>query len=75
MNKDEIMSTYKYFIGVTFDGASKAYYFGTDDNTLAVGDKVVVETIFEAVERAFVQRRQLSRRACPPRWPTALINN
>ena len=45
MNKDEIMSTYKYFIGVTFDGASKAYYFGTDDDTLAIGDKVVVETV------------------------------
>ena len=45
MNKDEIMSTYKYFIGVSFAGASKAYYFGTDDDTLVIGDKVVVETV------------------------------
>ena len=45
MNKDEIMNTYKYFIGVSFAGASKAYYFGTDDDTLVIGDKVVVETV------------------------------
>lgn len=35
----------KYFVGVKFDGTSKAYYFSTNMGDLKVGDQVVVETI------------------------------
>jgi cell fate regulator YaaT (PSP1 superfamily) len=39
---DEI---YKYFVGVKFDGTSKAYYFSTNFGDLKVGDQVIVETV------------------------------
>jgi len=35
----------KYFVGVKFDGTSKAYYFSTNMGDLKVGDQVVVETV------------------------------
>jgi len=35
----------KYFVGVKFDGTSKAYYFSTNLGDLKVGDQVIVETI------------------------------
>ena len=35
----------KYFAGVKFNAAGKAYYFGTDISDLAIGDKVVAESI------------------------------
>lgn len=37
--------TYKYFVGIRFDGTSKSYYFSTNFDDLREGDKVVVETI------------------------------
>jgi cell fate regulator YaaT (PSP1 superfamily) len=35
----------KYFVGVKFDGTSKAYYFSTNLGDLKVGDQVIVETV------------------------------
>jgi cell fate regulator YaaT (PSP1 superfamily) len=34
-----------YYVGVHLDGAAKSYYFSTDDESLKVGEQVVVETI------------------------------
>lgn len=36
-------NSYKYFIGVRFDTNAKAYFFGTNDDTLKLEDKVVVD--------------------------------
>ncbi len=35
----------KYYVGVKFEGSSKAYYFGTDIEGLQIGDKVVADSI------------------------------
>lgn len=35
----------KYYVGVKFEGSSKAYYFGTDIEGLEIGDKVVADSI------------------------------
>ncbi len=37
--------SYKYVVSVKFTNSKKAYNFGTDDDTIAYGDKVVVETV------------------------------
>ena len=37
--------TNNYYIGVRFYGSSKAYYFGTENNDINIGDHVVVESI------------------------------
>ena len=37
--------TNNYYIGVRFYGSSKAYYFGTENNEINIGDHVVVESI------------------------------
>ncbi|MGN1398868.1 MAG: stage 0 sporulation family protein [Erysipelotrichaceae bacterium] len=37
--------SFKHCVSVKFRGTKKAYSFGTDDETLKYGDKVVVETI------------------------------
>lgn len=34
-----------YYINVKFSGSNKTYYFATDDISLKIGDKVVVETV------------------------------
>jgi len=34
-----------YFIGVRFYSSSKAYYFGTENNDIKIGDHVVVESV------------------------------
>ncbi len=36
---------YKYCVAVKFSGSKKAYNFGTDDETIHYGEKVVVETV------------------------------
>ncbi len=36
---------YKHVVSVKFSNSKKAYNFGTNDETLAYGDKVVVETV------------------------------
>ena len=36
---------FTYFVGITFDNASRSYFFGYDDKSLQNGDKVVVETL------------------------------
>ena len=36
---------FTYFVGITFDNASRSYFFGYDDKSLVNGDKVVVETV------------------------------
>ena len=36
---------FKYVVSVKFSSSKKAYNFGTDDDTLKYGDKVVVETV------------------------------
>ena len=38
-------NNFTYFVGVTFDNASRSYFFGYDDKALNNGDKVVVETV------------------------------
>lgn len=38
-------NNFTYFVGITFDNASRSYFFGYDDKSLKNGDKVVVETI------------------------------
>lgn len=40
----EKTSQYKYVISLRFKGGSKAYSFGTDDETIEYGDYLVVET-------------------------------
>ncbi len=35
----------KYYVSVKFANTNRSYYFGTDDETIKVGDFVVVETI------------------------------
>lgn len=45
MSEQKEMNNYQYFAGVSFTGTGKAYFFGTNDETLKLGDKVVVETI------------------------------
>lgn len=37
--------SFKYIYGISFKGALQTYYFGSEDETLKVGDKVVVDTI------------------------------
>ncbi len=34
----------KYYVGVKFEGSSKAYYFGTDIEGLQIGEKVVADS-------------------------------
>jgi len=38
-------NNFTYFVGITFDNASRSYFFGYDDKSLVSGDKVVVETV------------------------------
>ena len=38
-------NNFTYFVGITFDNASRSYFFGYDDKNLSNGDKVVVETV------------------------------
>ena len=52
MNNNELNNTqekdvkvYKYIYGISFKKALQTYYFGSDDETLKVHDKVVVETV------------------------------
>lgn len=35
---------YPYYVAVRFEGGSKSYFFGTDDQTLAIHDRVVVDS-------------------------------
>ena len=41
----EEKKVYPYVYGIRFKKALQTYFFGSDDNTLQVHDKVVVETI------------------------------
>ena len=41
----EEKKVYPYVYGISFKKALQTYFFGSDDNTLQVNDKVVVETI------------------------------
>ncbi|MBR2826356.1 MAG: stage 0 sporulation protein [Erysipelotrichaceae bacterium] len=43
-NKEKTPS-YKYIVSVKFANSKKAYNFGTNDETIVYGDKVVVETV------------------------------
>lgn len=45
---------YKYFYGVSFKKAFQTYFFGFNDDSLKVGDKVVVETI-RGLELGFIK--------------------
>ena len=36
---------FKYVVSIKFSSSKKAYNFGTNDETLKYGDKVVVETV------------------------------
>ena len=52
MNNEQLNNTqeketkvYKYIYGVSFKKALQTYYFGSDDETLKIHDKVVVETV------------------------------
>ncbi|MBQ3375700.1 MAG: stage 0 sporulation protein [Erysipelotrichaceae bacterium] len=44
MNEQEKVQ-YKYVVSIKFSSSKKAYNFGTDDDTLKYGDKVIVETV------------------------------
>jgi cell fate regulator YaaT (PSP1 superfamily) len=41
----EMTPSYKYIVSVKFANSKKAYNFGTNDETIVYGDKVVVETV------------------------------
>ena len=41
----EVKNEYTHFVGVKFLNTPRAYFFGVKDIELAVGDKVVVETV------------------------------
>ena len=43
--KPEIKYEFTHFVGVTFANTPRAYFFGVKDVPLAIGDKVVVETV------------------------------
>ena len=43
--KVEAKNEYTHFVGVKFANTPRAYFFGVKDIELALGDKVVVETI------------------------------
>ena len=43
--KLEIKYEFTHFVGVTFANTPRAYFFGVKDIPLAIGDKVVVETV------------------------------
>ena len=36
---------FKYFVGVTFDNASRSYFFGSETKEISNGDSVIVETV------------------------------
>ena len=44
MNEQEKVQ-FKYVVSIKFSSSKKAYNFGTDDDTLKYGDKVIVETV------------------------------
>lgn len=44
-NKESEQRIYRFVVGVKFKRTKKAYSFGSDDETIAVGDHVVVETV------------------------------
>ena len=43
--KVEVKNEYTHFVGVKFANTPRAYFFGVKDIELALGDKVIVETI------------------------------
>ena len=47
MNEQEKLNeqAFKYVVSIKFSSSKKAYNFGTNDDTLKYGDKVVVETV------------------------------
>ena len=47
MNEQENLNeqAFKYVVSIKFSSSKKAYNFGTNDDTLKYGDKVVVETV------------------------------
>ena len=45
MENKEKAPSYKYIVSVKFANSKKAYNFGTNDETIVYGDKVVVETV------------------------------
>ena len=45
MENKEKTPSYKYIVSVKFANSKKAYNFGTNDETIVYGDKVVVETV------------------------------
>lgn len=45
MENNEEVIHYQYCVSVKFEGSKKAYNFGTNDECLKYGDKVVVETV------------------------------
>ncbi len=44
-NEKETQQQFKYCVAVKFNGSKKAYTFGTNNENLHYGDKVVVETV------------------------------
>jgi len=47
------IGTYTHYVGISFNNAYRAYFFGVNDIPLEKGDKVVVETI-RGIELGFV---------------------
>ena len=45
MENKEKTPSYRYIVSVKFANSKKAYNFGTNDDTIVYGDKVVVETV------------------------------
>ena len=45
MENKEKTPSYRYIVSVKFANSKKAYNFGTNDETIVYGDKVVVETV------------------------------
>ena len=45
MENKEKTPSYKYIVSVKFANSKKAYNFGTNDDTIVYGEKVVVETV------------------------------
>ena len=41
----EDISLFDHYVGIQFFSTPRIYFFGTKDLTLALGDKVIVETI------------------------------
>ena len=57
--KTDVTNKFTHYVGVSFANSARAYYFGMEDISLKIGDRVVVETI-RGIELGFVAYEPIS---------------